>query len=92
MITLFNRKKLFTDVSLEEVSRVTEAFKKHGMQYEVVTKRSQTPLEMSFHANAGSRLGHGDSKTSDYCMGEISFVYHVYVRRQDYEAAKKLMN
>ena len=91
MITIFNRKKLLTDTSAEEIRRVTELLKQHHIPYEIVTKRSQSPAEMSFHANIGSKLGNGDAKTASYCMGEITFIYHVYVRKSDYEKASGIV-
>ena len=84
MINLFNRKKLIADTSSEEVNRIISLLKSHNIHYEIITKRSQSPIEMSFHANIGNKLGNGDYKTTEYCLGKITFVYIIYVNKKDY--------
>ena len=90
MLTLFNRKKLLTDVSSEEISKVIEILKQNRLEYEVVSKRNQSTYAMQARARHGMRTGFGDARVVSDCIGPVSFVYHIYVRGKDLARARNL--
>lgn len=90
MLTLFNRKKLLTDVSSEEIARVIEILKQNCLEYEVVSKRNQSTYAMQARARYGMRTGLGDARAVSHCIGPVSFVYHIYVRGKDLTKARNL--
>lgn len=91
MLTLFNRKKLLTDVSSEEIARVIEILKQNHLEYEIVSKRNQSTYAMHARAQHGIRAGFGDARVVSDCIGPVSFVYHIYVRGKDLAKAQNLI-
>ncbi len=90
MLTLLNRKKLLTDVSSEEIARVIEILKQNHLEYEVVSKRTQSTYAMHARAKHGMRAGFGEARVVSDCIGPVSFVYHIYVRGKDLARARNL--
>lgn len=93
MITVFNREKLMADTSSQELNRVTDILRKNAISYDVVTKKNMTTFGQIVHSNMSARIGHGSPSASTYkdLVGDVLYTYLVYVRRKDFEAAKKLI-
>ncbi len=91
MVTLFNRKKLYEDYSSMEIARITELLKANNISYETRTKRNQSNFDMALHTSMTSSIGRGGVYTGGQAVGNLTFLYRVYVSRADYEKAKKLI-
>ncbi len=90
MITLLNRKELMTDSSAEELARVQQALKLKGIKYKVKALRDQgsahrpsssSPTTTSWPSTS---VGVGAFRQVDLSSEPASFLYRLYVRRQDY--------
>lgn len=91
MVTILNRKKLLTDTSSIEIARVTTILKEHHISYDIVTKKSQSTFSNMAHASMSNTIGHGAAASYNDIVGEVFFIYHIYVRRKDYEKAKRIV-
>ena len=91
MVTLFNRKKLYEDYSSMEIARITELLKVNNISYETRTKRNQSNIDMALHSSMTTSIGHGGAYAGGQAIGNLTFLYRVYVSRADYEKAKKLI-
>ncbi len=83
MITILNRKELMADSSAEELARVKEALKERDIEFEVKTIRSRGVIGSYMDASAYARANLSFSQDRQ----RMSFVYKLYVRRKDYDAA-----
>ncbi len=93
MVTIFNRKKLFSDTSAMELNRVTDILRNNRIQYDVVTKKSSSVFGMGIHASMSvNTVGYGAAASAKDFIGEITYIYLVYVRRRDLEKAKGLIS
>ena len=89
MITILNRKELMTDSSAEELARVKEALKARDIEYEVKSVRSTGAGKVSSSSNMttswpSTSVGVGAFRQVDLSSEPASFLYRLYVRRQDY--------
>ena len=93
MIGFWNRKKLLTDSSSMEIARVTELLKANNIEYEVVTKRDKTAVGMMFHASmATNTIGSGGAASGNQYIGNVNFVYHIFVKNSDFQTAEHVIN
>lgn len=83
MITILNRKELMTDSSAEELARVKEALRARDIEFEVKTMRSRGTIGNAMDAASYARANLAFSRDRQ----SIDFVYRLYVRRCDYDAA-----
>lgn len=83
MITFLNRRELMTDSSAEELARVKEALKARGIEFEVKTMRSRGVVGNAMDSAAYARANLAFSQERQH----MDFLYRLYVRRCDYEAA-----
>ena len=86
MLGLF-MKKLVIDTSAEEIRRVTTVLEKNDIFYEVRTTRSRGTIGSSIDAASYARANLSLYKGAS----QPTFIYSVYVRRKDYERARKSM-
>ena len=86
MFTLF-KKKIATDTSSEEIRRITTLLDQNQIKYELRTIRSRGTIGSAFDAASYARSNIALYKGSS----APSFVYHVYVKRKDYERAYDLL-
>ena len=90
MITIFNRKKLLEDTSPLELARVTEELKKNKIKYEVITKRNQSSMGMALHTSMVFSAANGGFSSHE-ALGNMVYIYKVYVSKKDYEKAKSII-
>lgn len=81
MLTIFNRKIIFTSFSMEEQANIRNLLDNHGIKYyvKVVNRRSSSTLDHSARARTGS-FGENPSYTYEYI---------IYVHKKDFELANK---
>ena len=86
MITFFNRKKLLTDTSSEEIANVREYLEINKIQYNLNTKRNSNIVLDTIHSDMAykARLPYS------YTEGPKIYYYTIYVRKKDYSRAKKI--
>lgn len=91
MINFFNRKVLFQDTNAEAAANVWSTLKANGISYEMSTKtdvssfRRMAVQNRNVNFNAGGIPSSWTEKHSDN-------IYVIYVRKNDYEKAKKICN
>ena len=86
MFSLF-MKKIATDTSSEEISRIRLILDKNQIQYTVDTARSRGIVGAGMDASSYAR-----ANLPMYNQGvQPTFIYTVYVRRKDYALAHKLL-
>ncbi len=84
MFILF-MKKLATDTSAEEISRIKTILEQHSIKYEVWTSKGRTGSDRD-------SLTHLKSNPVMYGVSpEPVFIYSVYVKRKDFDRARKLV-
>lgn len=86
MITLFNRKRILTSTSMEDLGRFKMILSGSEIPYLVKTIRSRGTIGSALDAKsyASFNLAYSDRQTA-------KFVYYLYVRRQDFQKAKVLV-
>ena len=78
-------KKLATDTSAEEISRIKTILAKNSFKFEVWTSRGRTGSDRDSHTYLRSNpVMHGIAP-------EPVFIYTIYVRCKDYARAKQLV-
>ena len=83
MITIFNRKELFTTYSMEKQAALRQALADAGIDYTVQTMDRSSPSPFS----AGSRGRMGTFGTPM----ERMLTYVIYVKKKDYEYAQYIL-
>jgi hypothetical protein len=85
VINVFNRKKILTSPSMEDLGRVKQILGQGGIPYEVKTERARGAIctSMDVASYRQFNLPYKDGYTA-------TFVYYVYIRRRDYERAQGL--
>jgi len=81
-------KRLVIDTSAEEIGRTTTILEQNGIKYEVRTIRSRGTIGSGIDAHAYARANLALYKGAQ----QPSFVYYVYVRRKDYDRARRLIS
>lgn len=80
-------KKLLVDTNAEEVRRVEDLLKKHEILYRINTKRTRGSI-----GSAMDSLAYAKSNLAMYKGGDMpTVIYEIYVRRRDFNEAKKLI-
>ena len=84
MITLFNRKKIMTSTSMEDLGRFKMILSGSKIPYMVKTFRNRGTIGSAMDAKsyASFNLPFGSRQT---------FVYYLYVHRRDYDRARVLV-
>ena len=83
MLTIFNRKELITTMDMQRQSNIRSVLSANGIAYTVRTENLQ----------GSSALG-GRSRGSSGSFGIVqnySYEYHIYVHKNDYENALRLI-
>ncbi len=83
MITIFNRKELTITMSMEVQANIRNILSANHINYSIKTKNLQAS---PWYANSRSRTG-SFGINSDY-----TYEYKIYVHKDDYEKAIKLIN
>jgi len=86
MLGLF-LKRLAIDTSAEEIRRITTILEQNSLHYEVRTARSRGSIGSGLDAHSYARANLAMYKGAS----QPAFIYSVYVRRKDYDLARKLM-
>lgn len=84
MITIFNRKKVFTSFSMESQAEIRNLLDNNGIKHyvKVVNKRSASPFGNGTRSRTGS-------------FGEnflYTYEYTIYVHKKDYALANKYIH
>lgn len=83
MVTILNRRELVTTYDMKYQGEVREILSQNHIDYKVVTgDRTDTPVTLS-----GSRAYTGSTGTD----AQDQYEYKIYVRKEDYEAARALL-
>ncbi len=88
MVTIFNRKKLFVDISQVECNRVKQILKTANINYFYKTVKSSPITSRISDVGASQHYAMPFNNKSD----NSTFVYYIYVRRKDYKDSKELIN
>lgn len=90
MINVFNGKEVCITYDMAEQARVRDILKQNNIEYDLDTKRIESPLGgQSLISSSTSPLGAQVSVNSD--MSNRCLEHKVYVKKSDYELAKKLI-
>ncbi len=89
MITFFNRKALVQDTNAEAVAAVWSKLRDNSIKYDVVTKTHTSSFRRMFTQRANINFN-GGGVPSTWTEHPSDYIYIVYVRKSDYEEAKKL--
>ena len=81
MLTIFNRKELITTMDMQRQSNIRSILSANGIAYTVRTENLQ-----SSSALGGRSRGRSGSFDPNY-----SYEYHIYVHKNDYEYALRLI-
>ena len=84
MICFLNRKRVLLDTDPQELARVKTRLDQAGIAYEVKTTTSDNVLSRNVNAAASMRY----VTTYSAAQNQL-YLYQVFVRRRDYQAAKK---
>lgn len=89
MISILNRRELYTGTDAEDAARVWSTLKAEGIAYKMQTKGVRSSL-----AQGRRRHGHGRdgrrARYSDYADA-ANYVYTIYVKNSDLARAKELL-
>ena len=80
MLTIFNRKELITTMDMQRQSNIRSVLSANGIAYTVRTENLQ-----------GSSAFGGRSRGSSGVDPNYSYEYHIYVHKNDYENALRLI-
>ena len=80
MLTIFNRKELITTMDMQRQANIRSVLSANGIAYTVRTENLQ----------GSSALG-GRSRGSFGVDPNYSYEYHIYVHKNDYENALRLI-
>ena len=82
----FMRKRIFLDTNAMEFARIKDILARNGIKYEVKTTVSENAATRTFNSAAAAHLRQSYSNFSTQ-----TYLYHIYVKRSDYEKAKTLV-
>ena len=83
MLTIFNRKELITTMDMQRQANIRSVLSANGIAYTVRTENLQ-----GSSAFGGRSRGHSGSFGVD---PTYSYEYHIYVHKNDYENALRLI-
>ena len=91
MINVLNRKEVCITYDMAEQARVRDILKQNNIEYDLDTKRIESPLggQSLISCSSTSPLGAQVNVNSD--MSNRCLEHKVYVKKSDYELAKKLI-
>ena len=89
MITVFNRKLLFTDTNAEAAANVWSALREANIPYEMKTLQNHTTFGKNLHYHQAAHWNAGGMGAAPYA-DNMSYVYKIFVRKSDYARAVKL--
>ena len=91
MLMPWDKAKLLTDSSAMEIARITEILKQNNIEYECVTKKNESSIGTMVHGSMGASVGGGGAFTFSQSAGPVSYVYHVFVSKKNFERANMLI-
>lgn len=86
MIYFFNRKLLATESDPQKVGDIKLQLKKSGIHYSIDVIRSRGGIGQSIDSSMAAEAGLRYNQ-----FNTTSFIYKIYVRRKDYENARKVV-
>ena len=89
MITVFNRKLLFTDTNAEAAANVWSALREANIPYEMKTLQNHTTFGKNLHYHPAAHWNAGGMGAAPYA-DSMAYVYKIFVRKSDYARAVKL--
>lgn len=87
MVNIFNRKVLVTDVSSEEITRVTNILKENNIKYFLKTIRNTNTFMQTRYVQKQMQFNQVYNKEEG---PHLKFVYRIYVNRKDFTKAKSI--
>lgn len=90
MVSILNRKLIYSGSDAEDAARVWSTLKAAGIPYSMQTKGVQSRLVGGVHARMGMNMTGGNARYSDFADG-ASFTYYIYVRKSDHPRALALI-
>lgn len=91
MITKLNRKLLFQGTDAQEAARIWSALDQAGIKYEMKTKTGTDPFERQLKQRANVHFMSGGVPAS-YMDDHRTYLYEIYVHKNDFEKAKEILN
>lgn len=88
MFRLVYNKKILVDSSAEEFARVKANLEAMNIPFYIRTVKSSPTIIQSSYAQAYQKYALSYSPTKDH----VSYVYYIYVRRKDYDRARKALD
>lgn len=88
MLNIINRKHLLTDVSSEEITRVTTILKENKIEYFLKTIRNTNTFMQTRYVKKQMQLNQIYDKEEGQ---HLKFVYRIYVKRKDYTKTKSII-
>lgn len=90
MISILNRRELYTGTDAEDAARVCSTLKAEGIAYKMQTKGVRSSLAQGRRAGMGMGVTGGAARYSDYADA-ANYVYTIYVKSSDLARAKELL-
>lgn len=87
MISILNRRELYTGTDAEDAARVWSTLKAEGIAYKMQTKGVRSSLAQGRRAGMGMGVTGGAARYSDYADA-ANYVYTIYVKNSDLARAK----
>ena len=87
MVNIFNRKVLVTDVSSEEITRVTNILKENSIEYFLRTIRNTNTFMQTRYVRSQMKFNQIYHKEEG---PHLKFVYRIYVNKKDFSKAKSI--
>lgn len=88
MISILNRRELYTGTDAEDAARVWSTLKAEGIAYKMQTKGVRSSLAQGRRAGMG--MTGGAARYSDYADA-ANYVYTICVKNSDLARAKELL-
>lgn len=87
MITIFNRKILAKDSSPEEIARIKLILQQNDIPFESFGKRSRSIIGTNIDVGVYQKFNMPYREHDTH----VTFTYHIYVKRRDYDKAYALV-
>lgn len=82
----FQKKRLFLDTNAMEFARIKDILAQNGIKYEVKTTVSENAMTRKFNSAAAAHFRQSYSNFTTQV-----YLYHIYVKKSDYEKARALV-